>query len=62
MLFNTLVAIDFTGCNISVTDRAAVVAALSKFAVQLASAGNAPKTADKLAKVLTKLKACGPAP
>lgn len=55
LLYNTLVAIGFTECNIGAPYRPQVVAALAGRGGQL---GGAPRTKDKLHEVLASLKRC----
>lgn len=57
-LYNTIVAIGFTECNIGPAYRAEIAAALSELAARLADAENASKTLRKLKSVQDTLKSC----
>lgn len=58
LLYNTVVAVDFTQCNIGAPYRQDVVAALSSLDARLSSSDNSSKTAKKVRQVLVALKAC----
>lgn len=58
LLYNAVVAIGFTKCNIGALYRQRVVDALSSLAARLSSSADSAKTADKVRQVLVVLKAC----
>jgi hypothetical protein len=57
-IYNTVVAIGFTDCNIAAALRGEVIGVLNQLQRRLAAAANAPRTLKKLNAVLARLKTC----
>lgn len=57
-LYNTIVAIGFTDCNIAKPLRDEIAGALGQLSITLEATGDAPKTLEKLGLVLRTLSSC----